>query len=126
MNPRFLPIYSLILLALLAISQSGCSGGNSGKSDPPPPASPSPQFFPIDAPGAGRTTFLGTTAQDINENGDIAGFFTDPNNASHGFLLISGQTVMIFDAPGAGTTSDAGTDSQGIKALTDPARLWGR
>jgi hypothetical protein len=62
-------------------------------------------------------TWLGTTAQDINASGQIAGFFTDSDfTPSHGFLRTSGGTLTVFDAPGAGTVNSQGTDSQGINA----------
>ena len=107
MNRGFALIICLLLIGLLPIVQVGCGGGTP----------PFPQFIEIDAPGAGSTLFLGTTAQDINANGDIAGFYTDANNASHGFVRTSGQALTVFDAPGAGTTGDQGTDSQGINSV---------
>ena len=115
MNRRFVSILCMFLIGLLAILQLGCGGGNSATTTNPPPP-PSPQLISIDAPGAGRSAFLGTTAQDINANGDIAGFYTDTNNVSHGFLRTSNQTLTVFDAPGAGTAGDHGTDSQSINA----------
>jgi hypothetical protein len=93
---------------MLLIAADGCGGGNPAM--PTHPA-PQPQFITIDAPGA-----FGTSAQDINVNNDIAGFFTDPNNASHGFLRTSGGTFTVFDAPGAGSGNGQGSDSQGINA----------
>src|SRR5438067_10571799 len=100
-----------LLISVLVVALQGCGGGNSGnKINPPPP----PQFIGIDAPGAGMTAFLGTTAQDIDANGDIAGFYTDPNNTSHGFVRSSAGTLTVFNAPGAGSANSEGTDSQGI------------
>lgn len=59
-------------------------------------ANTSATFTTIDAPGAVNGTF----AYDINDRGDIVGFFSDAFSQLHGFLL-SGDTFTVIDAPGA-------------------------
>src|ERR1700691_4525469 len=69
-----------IMLATQACGGGNSGGGSSGGGNPtPPPPPPAPAFTTIDAPKAGTTKDLGTTAQGINSGGDIAGFFTDAN-----------------------------------------------
>jgi hypothetical protein len=44
-------------------------------------------------------------AGDINDNGDVTGYFTDSSGASHGFLRAADGTITTFDVPGASSTS---------------------
>jgi len=48
----------------------------------------------IDPPGS-----ISADARDINPSGEIVGFFTDPANRTHGFLLDKGR-YMVIDFPG--------------------------
>ncbi len=105
----------LSVISYLVLLQAGCgSGGVPSASPAPPPHSASGHFVEINAPGAGTTIALGTTVQDINSSGEIAGFFTDANRVKHGFHRYAGGAMTVFDAPGAGTGVLQGTDAEGI------------
>jgi hypothetical protein len=55
------------------------------------------EFTTIDVPAQlGRTTNL----QDINNAGDIVGWFTDPAVVRRRGVLLSGGTFTVIDAPG--------------------------
>jgi hypothetical protein len=57
-------------------------------------------FQVIQEPGS---TFVAPEV--INDQGDIAGIFSDANSASHGFILTTNGTFSSFDIPGAATDS---------------------
>jgi hypothetical protein len=69
----------------------------------------------LNAPGAGTCTSpltgyqLGTKALSINDDGVITGYYIDPNEVYHGFMVSSSGAITTFNAPGAGTTEDTGT-----------------
>jgi hypothetical protein len=69
----------------------------------------------LDAPGAGMGTSsltgypLGTKALSINDDGMIAGYYIDPNEVYHGFMVSTSGTITTFNAPGASTTEATGT-----------------
>ena len=65
------------------------------------------RFTQIDYPGAS-----GTWAWGINSRGDIAGYYTGPDNANHGFLLNGGHYTPI-DYPGAAVTLIHGINPRG-------------
>ena len=51
----------------------------------------------------------GTTAQNLNPAGDIAGYYVDAANVFHGFLRTKHGAITTFDVPGAGTSAGQGT-----------------
>jgi hypothetical protein len=59
----------------------------------------------FDAPGASYETI----ALSINTVGDIAGFYADGKNVSHGFVRRANGAMTVFDAPSAGTDANQGT-----------------
>lgn len=72
----------------------------------------------FDAPGAGtgpvpEGTFV-VSPLIINPDGAIAGYYTDSDFVSHGFLRIKNGTITTFDVPGAGTGAFQGTVSYAI------------
>ena len=73
----------------------------------------------MDVPGAGNDSGQGTTPRDINENGDIAGFYKDADSVLHGFIRYKDGTYATFDAPGAGKAADIGTSPQSINSEGD-------
>ena len=54
-------------------------------------------FTSFDAPGAGGGSFLGTFPNSINQPGEIAGSWDDPN-FTHGFLRTAKGAIITFDA----------------------------
>ena len=70
---------------------SGCPG------NPPPSASKGA------APSGGSGFGSGTEAISIDDAGDVAGNYTDPNCVRHGFVRTANGVITPFDAPGAGT-----------------------
>jgi uncharacterized membrane protein len=71
-------------------------------------------FASVDVPGA-----LRTTAQGINDAGEISGIFLDARG-EHGFLLGHGE-VTVIDYPGAAWTYVYGINAQG-----DVVGIYGR
>ena len=71
-------------------------------------------FTTFDAPGAGTGFGQGTSAQTINAYGEIAGYYTDADDALHGFVRHNDGTFTSFDAPGASTTGGLGASPQSI------------
>jgi hypothetical protein len=68
-------------------------------------------FTTFDAPGTVPGFFQGTflSAFSINPSGTSVGYYTDENNASHGFVRDGSGVIVTFDAPGVGTSSGQGT-----------------
>ena len=64
---------------------------------------PEGEIIPFDdsQPPAGTGAGQGTTPQAINDLGEIAGYYTDGNGATHGFVRTPGGKIITFDAPGA-------------------------
>ena len=68
----------------------------------------------LNAPGAGTGrspltgASLGTRALSIND-GVIVGYYSDPNEVYHGFMVSASGTITTFNAPRAGTTLATGT-----------------
>jgi probable HAF family extracellular repeat protein len=64
------------------------------------------QYTSFDDPNAGTVAnlntgfFPGTDAVDVNNRGQVVGFYIDANNVEHSFLLSGGQFTTI-DPPGA-------------------------
>ena len=71
-------------------------------------------FTAVDAPGAGKDSGQGTTPRDINENGEITGFYKDADSALHGFVRGRDGAYTTFDAPGASKAPGLGTSPQSI------------
>jgi hypothetical protein len=71
-------------------------------------------FVLVDAPGAGNDSGQGTTPRDINEKGEITGFYKDANSVLHGFIRHAEGTYTTFDAPGASKGAGIGTSPQSI------------
>jgi len=65
------------------------------------------KFVPIDFPG-----MPWTIACDINNAGDIVGFYLDANGVNHGFLLSGGRFTTV-DFPGAEMTRVQGINAKG-------------
>ena len=105
--PQQLILRTSLAVSLLALAPSGCGGG--GSLNPGTPPSTSGQFVEFDAPAAATAAYLGTRPQDINDSGDIAGYFIDAGNTDHGFLRRADGTIVTFDAPGAGSALREGT-----------------
>lgn len=59
---------------------------------------------PITAPDAGSGAGQGTFPQALNMFGEIAGFYVDANNATHGFFRSPTGTVTSYDQPGSSST----------------------
>jgi hypothetical protein len=76
-------------------------------------------FVLVDAPGAGKDSGQGTTPRDINENGEITGFYKDADSVLHGFVRHKDGTFATFDAPGASKGPGLGTSPQSINNDSD-------
>lgn len=59
------------------------------------------QIIKFDAPNSGTGTGQGTVTAGINNFGVIAGYVTDDNNGTHGFVGTPAGGFIDFDAPGA-------------------------
>jgi hypothetical protein len=81
-------------------------------------AAPSVPFTLIsfDVSAAGQGFGQGTTAQNINDAGEITGFFGDSNDVLHGFLRHKDGSIVIFDAPDASTRAGEGAIAQSISS----------
>lgn len=101
---------------LLGLQACGSNGGSNitGGGTPLPVV---PTFTAIDAPGAGVTTHFGTIPQEINQSGDVVGYYYDAGGIVHGFIRSSAGEYAVFDAPGAATTICClGTFAQSINS----------
>lgn len=105
MDKRFLAFFAAAICLALSVFVLGLA---------PLAASIPGIFVRIDAPGAGKDSGQGTTPQDINENGEITGFFKDTNSVLHGFVRHKDGAFTTFDAPGASKVADLGTSPQSI------------
>jgi hypothetical protein len=90
---------------------------------------------PFDAPGAAMVSsplcapYCGTQAYDINDSGEIVGYYTDPNIVPHGFLRLPNGQFFSFDAParhglpgaGLGYGLNQGTVAEAINNLGEIA-----
>jgi YVTN family beta-propeller protein len=68
-------------------------------------------FEAFDVPGATETV-----ARDINDRGVIAGFFTDGNAITHGFVRSAQGEITAFDAPGAVSTTASAINARNVVA----------
>jgi uncharacterized membrane protein len=70
------------------------------------------QFTTLDAPQAGTRPGQGTSANGINQRGDIVGSYVDGKGIDHGFLLHQGRYTRV-DFPKAWRTQVFGINEQG-------------
>ncbi len=69
-----------------------------------------PRFITFDVPGAGTGPYQGSGCffydcyGEINNLGEITGYYLDANNVYHGFVRSPEGKFTTFDAPGADTT----------------------
>lgn len=71
-------------------------------------------FTTLDIPAAGDVGFLhGTQANDINNSGQIVGFYGDNSGLTHGFLY-GGGSYTTLDVPNSKFTSATGINDNGI------------
>jgi len=57
-------------------------------------------FISFNAPGAGTGAYQGTRPTSISQNGEVAGFYIDPNGLYHGFFRQTNGHISSFDVPG--------------------------
>jgi hypothetical protein len=68
------------------------------------------EIITFDVPGASIATGQGTYPLGIDNNGNIAGWYTDANLTTHGFVRSASGAIDTFDAPGSlATTPNKGT-----------------
>ena len=71
-------------------------------------------FIALDDPlGGTQSSGQGTRAQDINDQGQIVGFYVDSSGATHGFLYSGGTYTTLDDPLGTGGTFAQGINDQG-------------
>jgi hypothetical protein len=65
------------------------------------------KFTTFEAPGADTTpgSYNGTTAQSINDWGEITGYYADATGVAHGFVRSPWGAFTTFDVPGAANGS---------------------
>ncbi len=75
----------------------------------------------INAPGAGKGTnpgtgvSLGTKLSAVNDNGVIIGYYIDPNEGTHGFMVSASGVITNLNAPDAnGGTIPAGINDDNV------------
>jgi len=81
-------------------------------------------FTAFDAPGAGSDSGQGTSAQSLNENGEIAGHYADTKSVVHGFVRHKDGTFTSFDAPGASQKASLGTFPRSINSSGETAGFY--
>ena len=64
-----------------------------------PLAAQAPAFTYFDPPDAAKGQNQGTTPTCINQNGVIAGWYSDKSNATHGFVRAASGQITEFDPP---------------------------
>ncbi len=78
-------------------------------------------FTVFEATGAGNIGGQGTSPQNINASGVVAGYYLDANYVYHGFVRNpSNGRIAGFEAPGAGTGTDTGQGTFAID-INSPA-----
>jgi hypothetical protein len=77
------------------------------------------------APGAGTTNFQGTFPQSINDEGTIAGYYTDGNGVNHGFTRTRNGSFATFDVPGTCTARSPPAGCVGNGTVAAGINLWG-
>jgi hypothetical protein len=95
-----------IILGFLALS--------SRMLDPALSASNPENLTAFDVPGAGADSGQGTSAQGINEFGEITGHYLDTKSLVHGFVRHKDGTFTTFDAPDASQKAGQGTFPRSI------------
>jgi probable HAF family extracellular repeat protein len=89
-------IQKVALTALITLCISAPSFAASGQS------------ITFDAPGAGTAANLGTFPDDINDLGQVVGYFIDGQGFYHGFVRYPDGRLKVIDAPGGGTVPASG------------------
>jgi hypothetical protein len=84
-----------------------------------PASAQQPRFTTFEIPAAGIAANQGTFAIGINALGVTAGYYTDSNGVSHGFLRSPDGSITLFDPPGVEglTGSGQGTVVYGLNPL---------
>jgi len=88
---------------------------------------PSGKITDFDVQGAGTGAFQGTYPCEetcINSWGEVAGFYYDGNNATHGFVREPGGKITMIDIPGAGTGAGQGTVVASINDAGTTTGYW--
>jgi len=67
---------------------------------------PSDLLTEFDSPGAGTAAGEGTQALDVDQDGNVVGFFKDAQNVFHGFMRTAAGSFITIDEPDAGTVGD--------------------
>lgn len=115
---RRMPRGLFILTLLFCLEAGSCGGGSSGM---PGGGGPPPRTFTtIDVPEAGTNSEQGTFGLEINDNGDVAGYFIDPSGIVHGFIDSAG-TITVVDVP---VNGNLGTVIEAIDASGDTAGYY--
>ncbi len=84
-------------------------------------SSGSDAFTVFRAPASGTDSAQGTSAQCINDDGEIAGQYIDAEGAVHGFVRHKDGTFTAFDAPGASKKPGSGTFPRSISKAGEVA-----
>lgn len=90
--------------------------------------SPDGKITDFDAQGAGTGAFEGTYPCEetcINSWGEVAGFYSDGNRASHGFVREPDGKMTLIDIQGAGTGAGQGTLVASINDEGTTTGYWG-
>jgi uncharacterized membrane protein len=79
----------------------------------------------IDVPGAGTGSYQGTTANNINAFGLIAGYYSDANSVSHGFVRNRDGKITTFDGPDQSMSAYHGVLLNTCGSLNDVGEVVG-
>jgi hypothetical protein len=79
----------------------------------------------IDVPGAGTGSYQGTTANNINAFGLIAGYYSDASSVSHGFVRSRDGKITTFDAPDQSMSEYHGVLLNTCGSLNDVGEVTG-
>jgi probable HAF family extracellular repeat protein len=83
------------------------------------------QAITFDAPGAGTAANLGTFPDDINDLGQVIGYFIDGGGFYHGFVRYPEGRFLTIDAPGEGTVPVSGQGTVPL-AINNEGKIVGR
>jgi hypothetical protein len=86
---------------------------------------PNGNMTEIDVAGAGTGLYQGTTANNINDFGFIAGYYSDDNTVFHGFVRTPYGNITTFDGPGQTTASYHGVFLNTCGALNEVGEVVG-
>ncbi|MGC2399044.1 MAG: hypothetical protein WA510_04655 [Acidobacteriaceae bacterium] len=79
----------------------------------------------IDYPGAATGALQGTSANNINAFGTIAGYYSDANTVTHGFLRRKDGKFVTFDGPNQAQAQYHGVLLNSCGALNDAGEVTG-